>query len=46
MFSNATQGWRLDIPVGEKMFKWWDPVFYWYRYILSFLYHVSTLFYW
>ena len=26
------QGWKLDIPVGEKMFKWWDPVYYWYRY--------------
>ena len=25
------QGWRLDIPEGEKMFKWWDPVYSWYR---------------
>merc|ERR1712179_264732 len=28
---DGCKGWRLDIPVGEKMFKWWDPVFYWYR---------------
>jgi len=24
-------GWKLEIPVGEQMFKWWDPVWYWYR---------------
>jgi len=28
---DGCKGWRLDIPVGEKMFKWWDPVYYWYR---------------
>jgi len=24
-------GWKLDIPLGSQMFKWWDPVWYWYR---------------
>eukprot|EP00092_Neocalanus_flemingeri_P043702 GFUD01048233.1.p1 GENE.GFUD01048233.1~~GFUD01048233.1.p1 ORF type:complete len:135 (-),score=37.11 GFUD01048233.1:158-562(-) len=24
-------GWKLDIQEGEIMFKWWDPVYYWYR---------------
>merc|ERR1711890_103765 len=28
---DGCEGWRLDIPVGEQMFKWWDPVWYWYR---------------
>jgi len=31
---DGCKGWKLDIPVGEKMFKWWDPVYYWYRYPL------------
>ena len=25
------RGWKLDIQEGEVMFKWWDPVYYWYR---------------
>jgi len=25
------KGWKLDIQEGEIMFKWWDPVYYWYR---------------
>merc|ERR1712002_202485 len=25
------RGWELDIPVGEQMLKWWDPVWSWYR---------------
>jgi hypothetical protein len=25
------RGWNLDIQEGEIMFKWWDPVYYWYR---------------
>merc|ERR1712110_397205 len=24
-------GWALNINEGEIMFKWWDPVYYWYR---------------
>lgn len=24
-------GWKLDINEGEIMFKWWDPIYYWYR---------------
>jgi len=24
-------GWALNINEGEIMFKWWDPVLYWYR---------------
>merc|ERR1711953_993738 len=24
-------GWALNINQGEIMFKWWDPVYYWYR---------------
>merc|ERR1712136_462711 len=24
-------GWKLNIAEGEIMFKWWDPVYYWYR---------------
>jgi len=28
---DGCRGWKLDIPVGEKMFKWWDPVYSWYR---------------
>jgi len=28
---DGCKGWRLDIPEGEKMFKWWDPVYSWYR---------------
>merc|ERR1711962_1144368 len=25
------EGWKLDVPVGEMMFKWWDPTYFWYR---------------
>ena len=25
------RGWKLDINEGEIMFKWWDPIYYWYR---------------
>merc|ERR1711915_541816 len=24
-------GWKLEVPVGELNFNWWDPVYYWYR---------------
>jgi len=25
------EGWKLDVPEGDMMFKWWDPVKVWYR---------------
>merc|ERR1712055_625165 len=28
---DGCRGWSLRIPQGEQMFKWWDPVWYWYR---------------
>jgi hypothetical protein len=25
------EGWKLDIPEGDMMFKWWNPAKVWYR---------------